>query len=409
MAKSQKNSFIVVPNNDEQLKWLQDVLSDEGEVVKADVKSTERIGQLLDLTGAQIVFVGLSEENLRTNTAFIEDLLSFKTMLLIIAVADETESDLILSAVRSGAREFITTGTRQSEVMRLVHRLQSRVPVSQNQNNFKGKVISLISARPGTDSPMLALHLALALQLDLPDSKVLMLDLGTPAADTMTYLGITAAYSFLDAVHSLRRLDSTLIDTAFAKHESGLKLLALPEEHTGMGQLTSADIYVLLGVLQQHFSHIIVNLGGVPYSDFLHLMVNNSSKTLALLEQSVPSCKQNMQLIRKLSQAQVDMSNVSLVVDHYLPNLPPDAENLARGLNIELLTTLPSSGMARLKMMNSGESLYECAPRDPYTLAVRKVAKKLVSFDSVFEPGSKEQSVIGKLYSFVNKKLRIAQ
>ncbi len=408
MAKNQKNSFIVVPNNDVQLKWLQDVLSDEGEVVKADVKSTERIGQLLDLTGAQIVFVGLSEENLRASTVFIEDLLSFKTMLLIIAVADETESDLLLSAIRSGAREFITTGTRQTEVIRLVNRLQSRVPITQSQSNSRGKVISLISARPGTDSPMLALHIALALQLEVADAQVLLLDLGTPAADTMTYLGITAAYSFLDAVHSLRRLDSTLIDTAFAKHESGLKLLALPEEHAGMGELTSADIYVLLGVLQQYFSHIIINLGGVPYSDFLHLMVNNSSKTLALLEQSVPSCKQNMQLIRKLSQAQIDMSNVSLVVDHYLPNLPPDAENLARGLNIELLTTLPSSGMARLKMMNSGESLYECAPRDPYTLAVKKVAKKLANIEPTIEKTQRNLSALEKIKAFVNEKFRMS-
>ena len=215
--------------------------------------------------------------------------------------------------------------------------------------------------------------------------------MGTPASDTLTYLGINAPYSFLDAIRSLRRLDSTLIDSAFAKHESGLKLLALPEDHTGIGDVTSADVYVLLGVLQQYFTHIIINLGGVPYSDFLHLLVSNSNTTLALLEQSVPSCKQNMQLIRKISQGQIDMDSVKLVVDRYLPNLPPDAENLARGLNINLLTTLPSSGMARLKMMNSGESLFECAPRDPYTQAVRKMARKL----TMAEQESKESNQSG--------------
>lgn len=379
MAKTQKSSFVVVPSNDAQLTWLQEVLLEEGEVVKADATSIERVRQLLDLTGSQVVFVGLSESNLRQNAAFIEDLVTFKTMLMVIAVADHADNDLLLSAMRAGAREFITTGTRHSEVMRLVHRLQHRAPIAQHSQQHRGKVISLISARPGSDTPMLALHLALSLQLEKPDEKVLLLDLGTPAADTLTYLGLNASYSFLDAVRSLRRLDSTLIDSAFAKHESGLKLLALPEEHAGMGELTSADVYVLLGVLQQFFTNIIINLGGVPYSDFLHLLVSNSDTTLALLEQSVPSCKQNMQLIRKLSQSQIEMDSVKLVVDRYLANLPPDAENLATGLNIKLLTTLPSSGMARLKMMNSGESLFECAPRDPYTLAVRKMARKLTS------------------------------
>jgi pilus assembly protein CpaE len=377
MSKSPKRSYIVIPDNEAQLSWLQDVLSEEGEVIESDTSSIERVRQLLDLTGSQVVFVGLSEAKLRQSTAFIEDLVTLKTMLLVIAVADKADNELLLSAMRAGAREFITTGTRHNEVMRLIQRLQLRAPVSQHSTLERGKVTSLISARPGSDSPMLALHLALALQQE--DEKALLLDLGTPAADTLIYLGINAPYSFIDAVRSLRRLDATLIDSAFAKHESGLKLLALPEEHTGMGEVTSADIYVLIGVLKQYFTHIIINLGGVPYSDFLHLLVSNSETTLVVLEQSVPSCKQNMQLIRKLSQAQIEMSKVKLVVDHYLPSLPPDAENLARGLDISLLTTLPSSGMARLKMMNSAESLFECAPRDPYTISVKKMARRINS------------------------------
>ena len=391
MAKLQKNSFIVVPDNDSQLNWLQEVLIDEGEVIKTDVSSIDRVRQLLDLTGSQVVFVGLSETNLRQNIAFIEDLVTFKTMLLVIAVADHLDNELVLSAMRAGAREFITTGTRHNEVMRLLNRLQHRAPIAQHATDRRGKVTSLVSARPGSDTPMLALHLALAIQTEGQNEKVLLLDMGTPASDTLTYLGINAPYSFLDAIRSLRRLDSTLIDSAFAKHESGLKLLALPEDHTGIGDVTSADVYVLLGVLQQYFTHIIINLGGVPYSDFLHLLVSNSNTTLALLEQSVPSCKQNMQLIRKISQGQIDMDSVKLVVDRYLPNLPPDAENLARGLNINLLTTLPSSGMARLKMMNSGESLFECAPRDPYTQAARKMARKL----TMAEQESKESNQSG--------------
>ena len=54
-----------------------------------------------------------------------------------------------------------------------------------------------------------------------------------------------------------------------------------------------------------------------------------------------------------------------------------DADTIAKGFGIPLLSTLPSSGMARLTMMNSGESLFTSAPRDPYTIAVRKIAQEL--------------------------------
>ena len=146
MAKNQKSSFIVVPSNEGQLTWLQEVLAEEGEVVKSDYDSIERVRQLLDLTGAQVVFVGMSHESLRKTATFIEDLVTFKTMLLVIAIADTSDNELLLSAMRSGAREFITTGTRQSEVMRLVNRLRHRAPVAQHSQNSRGKVISLIDA-----------------------------------------------------------------------------------------------------------------------------------------------------------------------------------------------------------------------------------------------------------------------
>ena len=54
-----------------------------------------------------------------------------------------------------------------------------------------------------------------------------------------------------------------------------------------------------------------------------------------------------------------------------------DVEAIAKGFGVPLLATLPSSGMARLTMMNSGESLFTAAPRDPYTQAVRKIAQAL--------------------------------
>jgi pilus assembly protein CpaE len=134
---------------------------------------------------------------------------------------------------------------------------------------------------------------------------------------------------------------------------------------------------VLLGALKRHFKHIVVNLGGVPASEFLFVLLGKSDRTLLLVEQSVPSCKQNRTLLQKLRDNKVPVGSVSLVVDRYLPSVPPNADTIAKGFGVPLLSTLPSSGMARLTMMNSGESLFKSAPRDPYTTTVRKLAAGL--------------------------------
>jgi len=346
------------------------------------------VRQILDLTGAQVVFVALTPQTLRQDAALIEGLVAVKPLLSVIAMADQADNDMLLSTMRAGARDFIIAGSRPGEIINLVQRLQNRAPAPNIPAAPVGKITALVSARPGSDTPMLALHLALAMQGEKTERNTLLLDLGNPVGDTLTYLGLTSPYSFIDAVRSLRRLDSMLIDSAFAKHASGLSLLALPEEEAAMSEITSADIYVLLGMLRRYFSRIVINLGGVPQSDFLYLLLGNADNTLVVVEQSVPSCKQNMQLVRKMIEHKISMTAVELVIDRYLPQLPPDAESLSRGFGLPLQTTLPPSGMARLSMMNSGDSLFQCAPRDAYTLAIRKLAKRIMDSDSDRDLGS---------------------
>lgn len=382
MSTARKHSFIAVTNNQEHIRWLNEVFRDEGELVVADSPSLERVRQILDLTGAHVVFLALTQQTLRQDIALIEGLVAVKPLLSVIAMADQIDNEMLLLAMRAGARDFVIAGSRHSEVLKLVQRIQNRTPAPHTSPASLGKIVALGSARPGPDTPMLALHLALAMQGEHKERNTLLLDLGNPVGDTLTYLGLNSPYSFIDAVRSLRRLDSMLIDSAFAKHESGLSLLALPEEQGAMSEITSADIYVLLGMLRRYFSRIVINLGGVPQSDFLYLLLSNADHTLVVIEQTVPSCKQNMQFVRKMIEHNIVMKNVALVIDRYLPQLPPDAESLSHGFGLELLAMLPPSGMARLNMMNSGESLFQCAPRDPYTLAVRKLAKRIMDSEA---------------------------
>lgn len=396
MTITRKQSVVAITSNQEHIRWLYAVFKDEGEVVIADLPTLERVRQILDLTGAQVVFVALTTQTLRQDTALIEGLVTVKPLLSVIAMADQVDNEMLLFAMRAGARDFITAGSRPGEVISLVQRLKSRAPAPNIPSASVGKITALVSARPGSDTPMLALHLALAMQGENKERNTLLLDLGNPAGDTLIYLGLNSPYSFIDAVRSLRRLDSMLIDSAFAKHESGLSLLALPEEQGAMNDITSADIYVLLGMLRRYFSRIVINLGGVPQSDFLYLLLSNADNTLVVIEQSVPSCKQNMQMVRKMIEHKIVMDKVELVVDRYLPQLPPDAESLSRGFGLPLQATLPPSGMARLSMMNSGESLFQCAPRDPYTLAIRKLAKRILDNDGDHAHGSRAKKGLFK-------------
>ncbi|WP_265944063.1 AAA family ATPase [Dechloromonas sp. A34] len=377
---AEHRSFVVVTDQEPFAHWLTQTLRDEGATIVVDTSALDRVLQLVDMTGTRLVFVSLSREGLRQDAAFLEGLLAAKPLLPIIAVAESPDQALLLAALRAGARDFITPELRPDEVISVVRHLLDRTQSLTTSPGDHGWAAAVVSARPGSDAPMFALHLALAIQTQSPQNKTLLLDLGAPPADTLLFLGIKSSYTFVDAVRSLRRLDSTLIDTAFGKHKSGLHLLAMPEDlQLNTQDITSADIYVLLGTLRRYFTHIVINLGGVPTSDFLYLALGRVDRVVVIAEQSLPSCKQNMNLLQHLRENKIDLNTAGLVLDHYLSRMPPDADSVAKGMSLPLLTTLPSSGMARLAVMNSGESMFDNSPRDPYAIAIRRLARELLA------------------------------
>lgn len=370
--------FLLVSDNKGVAQWLETSLRDEGEVVLADSSDLARVLQLIDALGTRLVFVELSLTHAARDAGFMEGLTAAKPLLAVIAMSEQPDRQTVLTALRSGARDFISPDMRPAEVQSLTRRALSRdhADLRAGQSN-EAHMTTILSARPGADAPMFALHMALGLQELAAQENVLLLDLGVPYADSLHYLGMESNYTFVDAVRSLRRLDDTLINSAFSRHDSGLRVLAMPEESLESGQFTTADLYVLLSTLRKHFQHIVVNVGGVPYSEFLTVMVGRSDRLLMLAEQSVPSCKQNRTLLQRLRDHKVPLDTIQLVVDRYLPSIPPNADTIAKGFGIPLLASLPSSGMARLTMMNSGESLFQAAPRDPYTQAIRKIAHQV--------------------------------
>ncbi|CAH1746301.1 Response regulator [Thauera humireducens] len=376
---AEERTFIVVTDQPVFANWLTRSLREFGTVMVAEASSLESVLQLVDVTGTRLVLVSLSRAGLRQEVDFLVGLLSAKPMLPVIAVAETMDQNLMLAALRAGARDFITPELSADEVVSEVRYVLERSQVVKSDNRDQSWVLALVSARPSGEAPMLALHLALAIQQQSPANKVLLLDLGVPTADTLLFLGIQSSYTFIDAVRSLRRLDETLIETAFGAHPSGLRLLAMPEDPNLSGQeITSADVYVLLGTLRRFFTHIVISLGGMPNSEFLFLTVGRADKVVFLVEQSLPSCKQNMVLLQKLRDNKINLDEAGVIIDYYLPKMPPDAESIASGMNLPLIATLPASGMARLAVMNTGRSMFEAAPRDPYATAVRSIAHRLV-------------------------------
>ncbi len=375
VERSMSQTFIAVTESRPSVEWLQKALEGMGAVIHSEGQSLGEVLALVEVAGASVVFVSLSKANLVKGATFIEGLLASNPLLSVIAVGEGMDNELVLAAMRAGARDFIAYGARPSELGGLVRRVSEKIPVAVAKNPLQqGSLVCITSSRPAAQASVIAMHMAVALQEKSATAKVLLLDLGMPFGDAFSVWGLESGFTFEDALRNIRRLDQTMIESAFPRHESGVRVLSMPVEGMSTERISSAEMFLLIGTLRGFFSNIVVNIAGLPESDFVHLLVGNANSVMMLIDQSIPSCKSGMEYCRRLREAGVPMQNPRLIIDGYIANIPPDREAIAQSFGIDQVVELPSAPEARLRIMNLGKTIYELSPKDSMAQRLRALA-----------------------------------
>ncbi|WP_025869637.1 AAA family ATPase [Methylobacillus glycogenes] len=379
-------NYIVISNGEDCMRWLRNVSDHATKFIFVEDQNIPKVLQLVDAVKINAVLVHLRSQDYRQEVAmspaflqevaFIEEISSTRPDLPVLALADTADEQLLLTIMRAGVRDFIRIGSKENELLAILGRQSVRnmlkPEMTLNTGAAAGKITAIINARPGPDTVMLAIHLSLAMQ---ERESTLLVDLGTPHADSLLFMGMTSKYTFADVMRNLGRVDATLIDTGFAKHKSGLTVLSMPEDPEEDFQVAPADIYTVLRTLRKYFSQIVINLGGVTRVDFLQLLLSAVDRTIVVAEQSVPSCKRNYELLKALRSQKLELQNTGLVLDHYLSRMMPDADSISSSFELPILGLLPPSGMIRLAATNTGDSIFEQSAKSPYALRVRELAQ----------------------------------
>ena len=383
MSESLSQTFLAITRNEGDLQWLQGALAPLGQVVGAGNGSLDELLALVDVTFANLVFVGLDREHVVNQCALIEGVLEAKPMLAIVALGDGMDNQLVLNAMRAGARDFVAYGSRSSEVAGLVRRLSKRLPPVTTNPHLGGLTV-LYGTQCGSDGALLSVHLGQVVQKS--GQQTLLLDLGLPRGDSLALLGLEASFHFGDALRNLRRLDSTLIDSAFAREANGLRLLAYAGGDEPLERTSAAELYMLLSALRQHFQHIIVNVTGQPDSEALRTFVSHCDKLIWYTDQNVIECRRNLEVLNTWREKGMNLEHAKLLVDRYLRSVIPDAEALGKRFALPVLMELPSSTEVRLNSRNQGLSLFELAPRDNLSHALKTLGDRLARRSENLKP-----------------------
>jgi pilus assembly protein CpaE len=145
----------------------------------------------------------------------------------------------------------------------------------------------------------------------------LLIDLGQPLGDAGLNLGMVANYSTANALREHGRLDSSFLNTLITKHDTGLSVLAAPNEFPK--DLVTIEAYDrLLAVARQSYNYVVVDVGSRV--DLMDSSLFDESATVYLVTQVGISELRNAN--RFISQYfGLRGRSLQIVLNRYTPNM----------------------------------------------------------------------------------------
>jgi pilus assembly protein CpaE len=310
--------------------------------------------------------------------------------LLGVGSIGTDKAGVVLAAMRAGVNEFLDVDAKDEDISELLARVHGEVrnpaaslaPVPHS----RGRLVLLLGVRAGVGTSTLAAHLgslaspgkslAKAAEAHAADAQVLLLDLGRPAGDATLYLSVPNEFHYENALKSARRIDATLISTAFSSHDSQLSVLS-QSPGTLEKPSDTADLPLLLDRLRQHFDLLLTDLGGLPVSEVPLPLLREADDIWLIADQSIGSMVSLDAALRQLDNKSMRDHRLSLVINRHDPGDGVTAAQIAKRFSLPLAAVLPDRSRVLRGSANQGQLLHESAPRDPYVRALGSLLDKL--------------------------------
>jgi pilus assembly protein CpaE len=254
-------SVVVVATDNEQRTLLQ-VLVDGTTVARTvhacasfPVAAADPVTRRVRAANPDVTLVDIPSDNPTLALRAIELLHQEMPDAAIFAIGILTHPQVIVNAMRAGAREFIERPTNTTDLLEAFVRLTTAQRKSR-QEGIRGKVFSIVNAKGGNGATTVAVNLALALHSAY--GQTALVDVA-PLGHAALHMNLKPAFNVADAMRNLYRMDASLLESFMTRHNGGLQLLAGTNLPAALDP-TTAEFVRLFDMLVSHFRYVVVDV-----------------------------------------------------------------------------------------------------------------------------------------------------
>jgi pilus assembly protein CpaE len=285
-----------------------------------------------------------------------------------VVYAPHKDPELILAAMRAGAREFLVTG----EERQLERAVQGLLEASGSVK--LGSITAIFAAKGGVGSTVLATHLAGALHRR--DKRVCLADVDLELGDALAFLDVTGSYTFADVASNDRRLDRELLDSSMPRHSSGVWVLSQSEKVVEAERLGAGGVVRVLRFLRQHYDHIVLD-GLRGFGDVALASLDLADRIVLLVTQEVPAVRSAQRRAELLRQLGYDASRIIVAVNRYHSGSNITRQVIEDTLQLPVTATIENDFRSLTRAINRGVLVWEESKRSPIARDVDALAERV--------------------------------
>jgi len=283
---------------------------------------------------------------------------------------DLLDPDTLLRAVRAGASEVLRRPLDRGALGTAVERVAA-LSARKAGGGVVRRVLTVFASKGGQGVSTIATNIALGIR-HAARREVALVDYDYQSGDVAFMLGLNPRRSLGDVI-TAPRIEAATIQDALSKHESGVFVLAQPEQLDRVDGLTANQVGSVLEVLGSTFDVVVVDAPHVINEISLEIF-DRSSTILLTVEPSVPSvraARRSLEIFQKLNYLATP-DRVRLLLNRRTDNGAITADQLEDTLGLPVFAGITNDYAVVSQAINMGKPL--CGGAVPEGRAGRDLA-----------------------------------
>jgi pilus assembly protein CpaE len=362
--------------------------------LEAECSRYEFFADVVAQTNPDIGLVALDADANRA-LELVERLSEASPKCSVLVTSSSHDGQLILRAMRAGAKEFLTYPLRIEDLLAALGRISDRRSGPADGRPRGSQIVAVAGSLGGVGNTSLAVNLACVLAHN-PKNSVTLVDLDLCLGDADIFLDAIPDYTLVDVSQNVTRLDFSLLKRSLTKHSSGVYLLPRPVQLEDCALITPDDLRRVIGLLKATFTHLVLDLSkGYSPNDMVALEM--ASHILLVTQLDLPCLRNVVRLMMSLNEMEGIGEKVKIIVNRAgLDTGHITLKKAEETIGKEIYWQLPNDYRTMIEARNNGMPLIEQSPKAAITQAIAGLAEAL------FSDGKRESSASAKKSSGIS-------